>query len=125
MSVWQLKVLKKHYEVILDGEKTIEARAPELNGEFKYDEIEKGDTLKFYYNDEKNPSTCFEAEGLMYYDSIDELLEGERYDKLVPEAEDKDEVIEEFNDLPGNYKERIEKHGIYAINIGDKKECLS
>jgi hypothetical protein len=53
------------------------------------------------------------------------LLKGEEWDELVPEAEDKEDVIEEFDDLPGNYNQRIEKHGIYAINIGDKRECPS
>ncbi|MFQ3307981.1 MAG: ASC-1-like (ASCH) protein [Candidatus Nanohaloarchaea archaeon] len=121
MAVWELKVREKYYNAIMDGEKTVEARAPELDGEFRYEEIEKGDVLEFCYNDDKDPSSCFEAKDLTYYESIDELLEGEVWDEIVPEAEEKDEVIEEFRDLPEDYNERIEEHGIYAIHIGKRR----
>jgi hypothetical protein len=41
MTVRDLKALEKHYKAILEGEKTIEARAPELNGEFRYEDLER------------------------------------------------------------------------------------
>ena len=119
MTLWELKILEEYYDLILEGEKCIEVRAPELSGEFQYD-IEKGDALKFYYNDDKDPSVCFEAEGLKYYESPDALLDEEEFQDIVPQAESRKEAMKEFDELPGNYTKRIDEQGLYAIKIGER-----
>lgn len=103
------------------GEKVVEVRAPELDGGFEYEGLEEGDTLKFYH-DEEEESVFFEAENLAYYDSIDELLDEEAWERIVPNAEDENEAVEEFSDLSGDYLESIERHGLYAVEIGERKK---
>jgi len=99
----------ENFQMIKDGTKEIETRvaAP------KYQDIQEGDVLKFTCKGESLEKVI---EKIHHWQSVDEMLETLSVSDVMPNAETKEELLEAYDSYP-NYKENMEKYGIFGFLI--------
>lgn len=122
MKEWHLNTILSVYYELIEGGKTIETRAPDSeNKEKDYGMISKGDILIFHPVDSffkriDNEEIKFFAGDVRKYNSIEEMLQYENLQKILPDVKSREDAIKVYNSFPG-YKERIKKYGIVAIDL--------
>jgi len=126
MKTWIVDISEKNLKYILDSNKKVEGRVPDLRKPEKhYHLIEKGDILSFRVVDKNiQPIPSFEQVSFVVaynhkYSSVREYLETEGLKKALPEASSIEEGIAIYHNLPG-YEERIARVGIYGIGLGKR-----
>ncbi len=123
---WIVDIFKENLEYILDSNKKVEGRVPDLRKPEKhYHLIQPGDILSFRVVDENiKPIESieqiqFEVSYNRKYDSVREYLKSEGLKRALPEAKSIEEGIAMYHNLPG-YKKRISQVGIHGIGLGKK-----
>ena len=132
MSDWVLTLFPGAYEAIAQGGKLVEGRAPDPSKPKKdYSKLKPGDRIIFRaiseedYQPLNRPDIIFPVTYNNHYsgntaeDAIHSMLEAEGLEKLLPGFSSIKEGIKLYMGLPG-YSERIAKHGIHAIGLGEK-----
>ena len=126
MKIWIVDIFKENLEYILDSNKKVEGRVPDLRKPEKhYHLINPKDILSFRVVDkniqpiESIKQVSFEVAYNNKYSSVREFLEAEGLKRALPEARSIEEGIAIYHNLPG-YKERISQVGIYGIGLGKK-----
>ena len=112
---YDLGLNDRPFQAIKSGTKKIEGRTPKDESDFRYKEMNPGDTVTFTNNvtDEKLVCTVLSVE---HYSDVRLMLETEGIKNVLSSGGNIEEGIESYNNL-GDYKERIEKYGIYAIGV--------
>ena len=122
MKEWHLNTVLEVYYDLVERRKTIETRAPDLEDKEKdYGNVSEGDLLIFhpvnaFYLRIGNESIEFTAGNVRKYNSVEQMLENEDLQKILPQATSLEEVIKIYNSFPG-IRERIKKYGIVAIDL--------
>lgn len=113
---------KATFNKIKSGEKTVEPRALDPHNPEKsfYGEIVSGDTIEFICGKE---SFVRSVKDLRKYHSLAEFLENESLELIFGKGISKETAEKSFN-FPG-YKERLEKHGIVAIELNQDNVQIS
>lgn len=109
--IHEMKLQPKYYNYILDGTKRIELR---LYDE-KRQQIQLGDTIHFLKEPELVESFDAKVEGLLRYDSFNDLFNDFDISLLADKSMTKEEllhVLEEFYT-----KEKQEKYGVLGIKV--------
>lgn len=126
MKTWVVDIFEENLEYILDLNKEVEGRVPDLRKPEKfYHLIEPKDTLSFRVVDkniqplESFEQVSFEVAYNNKYSSVREYLEAEGLKRALPEARSIEEGIAIYHNLPG-YKERISQVGIHGIGLRKK-----
>jgi len=126
MKTWVLNIFSEHFNRILKEGKEIEARVPDLDMPQKhYHKIKKGDILLLRLVDD-NQDPVKNVEPLKYevtfntkYDTIENLLELEGLEKVMPGVNSIEAGAKQIYSLPG-YRDRMQKNGVYAIGLRKK-----
>jgi ASC-1-like (ASCH) protein len=126
MTEWIFDIFEENYLKILNSKKEVEGRVPDPTKERKqYNKIKRGDSIlirvvdkKFQPVDSIKPLE-FIASYNKKYNSVKEMLESERLERVLPEVNSIEEGIKLYHNLPG-YEERIKENGIYAIGLESK-----
>lgn len=126
MKTWIVDIFEENLEYILDSNKEVEGRVPDLRkSEKHYHLIQPKDILSFRVVDksiqpiESIKHTSFEVSYNKKYDSVREYLESEGLKRALPEAKSIEDGITVYHNLPG-YKERISQVGIHGIGLGKR-----
>lgn len=109
----ELTIYDEPSEDILERGKVVEGRAGTQTG--KYSELEAGDTIDFF-NTEEEYLFSVGVEEVNHYKSVKEMLENEGLQRCLPRKDNIKDGVSTYHSI-SNYKERIEKYGIYAIVI--------
>ena len=126
MKTWIIDIFEENLEYILDSNKGVEGRVPDLRKPEKhYHLIQPKDILSFRVVD-KNiqpiksiEQISFEVSYNKKYNSAREYLESEKLERALPEAKSIEEGIATYHGFPG-YEERISQVGIHGIGLGEK-----
>ncbi|MBN1376724.1 hypothetical protein JW949_00120 [Candidatus Woesearchaeota archaeon] len=120
---WIFPVAERWYELIDNGIKEVEGRVPDVSKPSKnYSNIKALDIAVFYAVDENYkkienlPEINFFIDYNRKYASVQEMLDSEYLDRVLPGVNSVEEGIKIYHSFPG-YKERIKKNGIYAIGL--------
>lgn len=97
------------FDFIRGGQKTVETRA----ATDKYRKIKSGDALVFICGDENLEKQIKKIE---YYKSIDEMTKAIDFKIIMPFVDSINEVKNFYFSFP-NYKEKINKFGIFTFYI--------
>jgi ASC-1-like (ASCH) protein len=124
---WNMPLFQWAYEAIDSQKKTIEGRVPDFTRPEKdYRAMKSGDVLKFYVvnaNDgsrvQSFPDMRLSVSFVHHYPTIEEMLQTEGVEKMVPQAKSIDEAVQVYLGFPG-IPERVPKYGIYAIGLGER-----
>ncbi|RJQ17022.1 hypothetical protein C4573_03100 [Candidatus Woesearchaeota archaeon] len=127
MNEWELWVALQWYDAISSGEKTIEGRVSDPEKPSKnYKTMSIGDIGVFRAVDEHykllNMSALrFSIDAIRHYGTVEAMLECEGLQNVLPGVPSIADGVAVYHAFPG-YLERIQKFGIYAIEIGKKIE---
>lgn len=123
MKNWIVDIFEENLEYILNSNKEVEGRVPDLKKPEKhYHLIKPGDSLSFRVVDkniqpiEHYKQVSFKVKYNNKYASVKEYLDAEGLKRALPEANTLEEGIASYHNLPG-YIERISKVGIHAIGL--------
>ena len=97
------------------GTKKIEGRTPKDENDLRYEKMKPGDTITFTNNITNEQLVCAVL-SVEHYSDTRSMLETEGTENVLSSGGNIEEGIESYNSL-GDYKERIEKYGIYAIGV--------
>ncbi len=127
MKEWLLTVFLEAYQEIANFRKRVEGRVPDPSKPEKdYAKIEVDDIIVFKAIDESmQPIPRFHDLRFPviynhHYKTIEDMLETEGLDKVLPGVKSipKGEEIHKF--FPGYDAERIKKYGIHVIRLGNR-----
>lgn len=103
------------FNAIKAGTKNVEVRAPKSAHDERYESMVSGDTITFTNNETGEKIVC-EVLFVSHYSTIRTMLETEGTKNVLSSGGNVEQGIESINSL-GDYKERIEKWGVYAIGL--------
>lgn len=112
---YNLNLRNRPFEAILKGKKKIEIRANNSEGDVNYNNIKRGDIIFFRNEDTKQLIKC-EVKRKSYYKSIHSLLLNEGTTHTLSSTNCINAGIKSIESI-GNYKELINKYGVFAIEI--------
>jgi ASC-1-like (ASCH) protein len=124
---WNMPLFYWAYEAIVNKTKTIEGRVPNPEKPEKdYSKMKVGDVLKFYVvkpgkltRDTEFPDIRHRVTFTHHYDTIEEMLKAEGFEKMTPHVNSIDESVQVYLGFPG-IPERVPKYGIYALGLGER-----
>jgi len=115
MKTYNLDLPERPFRAIQNRTKKVEGRAPSST-ENIYNEMKHGDTLVFT-NESTGEKLNTEVLFVHHYDDIKTMLQSEGVENVLSsEPKTIEHGIESYNSFT-NYKENINKYGIYAIGI--------
>jgi ASC-1-like (ASCH) protein len=121
MKKWLFPLTKEMYELVESGEKTMEGRVSEpSNPKKNYLLMNIGDTIIFECLETKR-RTKTKVVYKKHYKNVEECLNEQGLEKMLPGVNSIEEGINLYNNFPG-YKERIKRFGIYAISFEKLRE---
>jgi ASC-1-like (ASCH) protein len=128
MKTWPLPLFIEAYMAFAKSGKTVEGRVPDHENPVKdYRSMEEGDKVRFYAVHEEHyeplpdvPELHFTVAFKHHYSTIEDMLENEDMEQLLPGVESIDEGVEIYLSLP-DYRRRVELYGVYAIGLKDKE----
>jgi ASC-1-like (ASCH) protein len=97
------------YDAILDGNKKIETRA----GTEKFTQLKKGDKVLLICGNDQTEKMIQNVER---FESIDHLLSKYEPQDINPKISTREDLIKWYHSFP-NYKEKIEKYGLVAMEF--------
>src|SRR3989344_4295778 len=113
---YYLNLNPRPFEAIKNGTKKIEGRVPtEHNKNVPFNKIEKGDTIAFTNNFNKEKMKV-RVLGVKHYSIFKEMLESEGTERVLSSKVTIEKGIKNYESFTG-YKERVKKHGVYAMAI--------
>lgn len=112
---YNLNLNDRPFQAIKAGTKKIEGRTPKDENDKRYDRMIAGDTVTFTNNITSEQMVCGVL-SIHKYPDVRLMLEMEGVGNVLSSGGNIEEGIVSYNGLDG-YKERIEKYGIYAIEI--------
>ena len=98
-----------NFQMIKDGRKKIETRVAHP----KYQDIREGDVLEFTCKDESIEKVI---QNIHHWKSVDEMLDDFSVNDIMPNIDTKEALLEAYDSYP-NYKENMEKYGIFGFLI--------
>lgn len=130
MKEWIFDIFLENYLKVKDSGKEVEGRVPDYTKERKsYQNIVPGDIVKIRVVNEKFEPVeeitplSYEVSYNKKYNSVEDMLNIEGLERVLPEVNSIQEGIDLYHNLPG-YKERIQNNGIHAIGLGKKLNSL-
>jgi ASC-1-like (ASCH) protein len=108
----QMTLRKKYIHQIKSRKKTIEGRIN--SGVFL--RYKKGDTIRFFYQQDPSDDVICEIEAIREYPSFAEMLQKEDYKKCITDAHSLESAIRTYDQIP-TYRERAAKSGVIAIQL--------
>ena len=111
---YNLNLNGQWFHAIKMGTKKIEGRTDTDNG-FSYKDLKPFDTITFT-NKTTEEKMAVEVVEVRHYPDTKSMLEKEKVENVLPGGFDIKSGVELYNSFT-NYKESIEKNGIYAIEI--------
>lgn len=112
---YDLELNDRPFQAIKAGTKKIEGRTPKDQSDTRYDEMKTGDTITFKNNISLEVMVC-EVLSVSKYKNVRSMLETEGTKNVLSSGGNIEQGIQSYNSI-SDYKERIEKYGIYAIEI--------
>lgn len=113
---YSLDLNPQAFEAIKKGTKRIEGRVPtEHNKHVPFDKLKPRDIIIFTNNENKEIMNV-RVLGVRHYKDVKSMLEAEGTRNVLSNQGTVEEGIESYHSIR-SYKENIEKHGIYAIEI--------
>jgi ASC-1-like (ASCH) protein len=123
---WNMPLFTEAYNDMAMNSKKIEGRVPDYTKiEKDYRPMKIGDILRFFAVNtnfspiEDKPDIRKEVHFILHYSSVEELIEQEGMQNLLPAAKSLDEALATYLGFP-EYPERVKKYGVYAIGLIDK-----
>jgi len=115
MNTFEGKLQSPYYEYIRDGIKIYEMR---INDE-KRQKMNVGDIWKFkHMTDETLPQYNTKIVDKKIYESFEEAIEDTGYEKLLPNANSKEEAIQIYNAFDnGNFELEAKKYGVVRFTL--------
>ncbi|HPT66374.1 MAG TPA: ASCH domain-containing protein [Candidatus Woesebacteria bacterium] len=108
----EINMKRKYLQQIISGEKTTEGRIN--SGPFK--NVQEGDKIKFFNDGGRYISALCEIRGVQKYPGFQEMLEGEGYQTMIPDAVSLREAVSVYNGIP-TYPERAREKGVVALRL--------
>ena len=108
----EINMKRKYLQQIISGEKTTEGRIN--SGPFK--NVQEGDKIKFFNDSGRYISALCEICGVKKYTGFQEMLVGEGYQTMVPDARSLNEAVGIYNGIP-TYPERAREKGVVALKL--------
>lgn len=102
---------KKIFDAVLDGRKKVETRTASA----KFQDLKTNNTVVLKCGQEK---VAKKIKTIKYVSGIDELLEHYKVADINPFIKNKKELEEMYFSFP-NYREKIEKYGLVAIEFNE------
>lgn len=113
---YTLTLPERPFTAIKNGTKKVEGRTITGHSNVPYDKLKKGDILEFQ-NESTSGVLLTEVLYVNHYSTVKQMLIKEGAENVLSsEPKTVEHGIESYNSLT-NYKENIEKHGMYAIGI--------
>jgi len=103
---------RKYLKQVISGEKTTEGRIH--SGPFK--NVQQGDRIRFFNDGGPYISALCEISEVNEYKTFREMLEGEGYSTMIPDARSLNEAVSIYNRIP-SYPERAEENGVVALKL--------
>lgn len=100
------------FDFIKNNKKTIECRIYDE----KRKQIKVGDTITFINDDEKITKKVVRLEIFSPPQIFENVINSENYKLLIPNAQNIDDAIKVYNDIP-SYSDKAQKFGIILIHI--------
>ena len=108
----EISLKRKYLQQIISGKKSTEGRIN--SGPFK--NIKEGDRIKFFNDGGRYISALCEISGVEKYSGFQEMLEGEGYQTMIPDANSLKEAVGIYDGIP-NYSERAREKGVVALKL--------
>lgn len=124
-TIWPIRIYPDPFEDIKNNGKEIEGRVPDLSKKRKrYQDIVAGDIIHFILR--KNgcdieTNYAYRVRDNRHYETIQEMLESESLNQVLPSVESVDEGVELYRSFSG-YEERENKYGVCALEMGERVE---
>lgn len=112
---YDLNLNDRPFQAIKVGTKKIEGRTPRDENDSRYEKMNPGDTITFTNNVTSEQLICAIL-SVDHYSDVRSMLEAKGTKNVLSSGGSIEEGIESYNSL-GNYKERIQMYGIYAIGV--------
>jgi ASC-1-like (ASCH) protein len=106
-----LKLPTLDFNQIVDGQKTIELRAPSSN--HNYSALTRDEDIEFI-NQDNLKKAVKKVLIVKHFSNLEEMYSKIDYIQINPHLKSKQESIDKTNQIPG-YQDRITKGGIFAI----------
>lgn len=113
--IYTIDINDRPWQAIKNKTKEIEVRTNTPFEKLDYNLLKKDDTLTLI-NNESLEQQNIKVLRVTHYKTVRELLEQEGTTRTLSSGKDLEGGIESINSLNG-YKEGIEKHGVWAIQI--------
>ncbi|KAI1714063.1 hypothetical protein Ddc_11627 [Ditylenchus destructor] len=114
-----IKIRKEYLDLIREGKKTVEGRL----GKPDYRDIQKGDRLRFYVEENPEDDVICEVERVQSFSSFAEMLKAIGYLKCLPLHASFDSALETYLSFPGFEKDQSTL-GVCAFQIKVVKSSL-
>ena len=112
-----LGVPPNFFEQIKTRKKTIEGRAPEGPHGVPYDDWEVGRRVTVMSESQPPEFLTVRVTSLQHFQTVEEMIQRVECKKLLPDCKTLEDIVDTYNAMPLDYRERIKKFGIYAIGI--------
>lgn len=117
MKTINLRINPRAFKAIIEGSKTTEIRA---NKKKKISKLKKGDRIVFK-NYKSGQKILCKVERVTLYDTVRQLLEAEGTKHTLSSTNNLEKGIKSIHSI-SNYKEIIQKNGVFAIQLKLKKK---
>jgi len=114
-NIYNLKLRDRPFQAIVKGKKTIEIRANKQEGKLNYKALSNGDILLFENEITSQKISCI-VKRKSHYRSVHELLKHEGTTRTLSSTNSIRKGIKSIEAI-ANYKEIIEIHGVFAIEV--------
>ncbi len=111
-TIPEVTTKRKYLQQIISGEKTAEGRIN--SGPFK--NVQQGDKIIFFNDGDRYISALCEILEVQKYPGFQEMLEGEGYQTMIPDAHSLREAVDVYNRIP-TYPERARENGVVALKL--------
>lgn len=112
VTEYNLKLNQRAYEAIINQTKNVEIRP----NKYPINEIKKSDIIKFSCVGQNNKLIKCQVIDIIFYKNLRELLTAEDISMTLSSRSNINDGIASVESI-SNYKELIEKYGVYAIRI--------